>query len=456
MGARLASMRAGRHLDTSANEPGGRKEKVVLNAPFPGLVSMRKAILGKHQNMTILVVDTVAEQETYKQAFRVHNYEDNNLIFCNTYQQAKEFLTDQLETKKRHIDVILVANTAYADSGDVIKAKELLETKDMLVGSYSGGNFRICAIPMIMVTPELPNRALISGMAFDDVVEKNRNGYYGALINAVESQVRRWRQDVIYDLGELGLDPKRLKGFVSKEAFTKQYQPRIGKRAESVFAQHTNIVSLEFIKYPDELPYDWITTTVAAIEKQVKRFGKGFRKHKPYNRYDNENTILHPLLKENPAVLLRDNFVDYHHEQGFPQSARFSKRPDFILQPPIPDLMTTEWFEVKKENVKLLKGKSKKEQFPTDALTKYALQVWRYKKYAEDKNNERVIANRLGYIPGKYSYALLIGRAEETDRYKEQLTELMTDHYHGINLVSYEDLERSSQHYLERFDRLKV
>lgn len=406
--------------------------------------------------MTILVVDIDAEREKYQQAFRVNNYEDNNLIFRTSFQQAKEFLVDDLETKKRHIDAIVVANTAYANGGDVIKAKELLETRNLMVTSFSGGNFRICSIPMIMVTPELPNSALVAGLLFDDMVEKNKSGNYTALINAVESQVKRWRQGVIYDLGELGLDHRRLKGFHSKEGFAKVYQPRIGKRAEAFFAQYTRIVSLEFIKHPDDLPYDWLTVTVEAIEKQVRHFSKGYRKHKPYNKYDNENTILHPLLIKNPAVLLRDSFVSFLHEKAFPQNAGFSKRPDFILKPAIPAHMHTQWFEVKKENVTLLKGKSKKEQLPTSDLTAHATQLYRYKKYAEGEGNKNIIEERLGFKPGKFNYVLLVGRGEETDKYREQINEIMTDHYKGISLLSFEDLERTSQHYLERFDRLAL
>jgi hypothetical protein len=61
-------------------------------------------------------------------------------------------------------------------------------------------------------------------------------------------------------------------------------------------------------------------------------------------------------------------------------------------------------FEIKKENVSLLKGKSKKDKYPT---------------------------------------------ADQ-----EEISELMIDQYYGLQLVSYEDLERLAKHYLERFDRL--
>lgn len=404
--------------------------------------------------MKILVVDIRTEQEKYKQAFRVHNYEDNNLMFCNSFQEAKEFLANQLETLKHHIDAIVVANTAFSNGGDAIKAKELLAIRNMLTESYSGGNFRICAIPMILVTPELPNGALIEGLAFDAVVEKNKVGDYTVLIGVVEQQVRRWRQYVTDDLDELGLNAKKLKHFVHTQGYQKKYLPRIAKRAEMFFVQHTKVVSIEFIRNPGELEYDWLTASVSAIERQVLRFGKGFRKHKPYNRYDNENTILHPLLMENPAVLLRDNYASFLHERGFPEYARFSKRPDFILRPSIPEYMNTEWFEVKKENVSLLRGKSKKDKYPTADLTKFALQLWRYKKFAENKENETIIENRLGYKPGRFSYVLLAGRGEEKDKYQEEISELMIDQYYSLQLVSYEDLERLAKHYLERFDRL--
>jgi hypothetical protein len=244
--------------------------------------------------MKILVADISTEQENYKQAFRIHNYEDNNLIFCNSFQEAKEFLSNQLETQKHHIDAIVVTYTAFSNGGDLIKAKELLAIRNMLTGSYSGGNFRICAIPMILVTPELPNSALIEGLTFNAVVEKNKVGDYTALIGAVELQVRRWRQYVNDDLDELGLKVKNLKHFVYTQGYQKKYLPRVAKRSEMFFVQHTKVVSIEFIRKPGELEYDWLTASVSAIERQVLRFGKGFRRHKPYNRYDNENTILHP------------------------------------------------------------------------------------------------------------------------------------------------------------------
>lgn len=119
------------------------------------------------------------------------------------------------------------------------------------------------------------------------------------------------------------------------------------------------------------------------------------------------------MPKEQVTKYGQPAYTSFLHERGFPEYARFSKRPDFILRPSIPEYMNTEWFEVKKQNVSLLKGKSKKDKDPTADLTKFARQLWRYKKFAENKENETIIENRLGYKPGRFSYVLLPGEGKK-------------------------------------------
>jgi hypothetical protein len=134
--------------------------------------------------MRILVNDHLTEEERYRQIFRTHNYEDNELIFVHGFQDFKEFIASQLATKQFHIDAIITGYSAFGHGSDILKAQELLYFKNSFIGSYSNSNFRIAAIPVILYS-ESTGLQKRPGRSFDFVVEKNSYGNQDNLVNSV-------------------------------------------------------------------------------------------------------------------------------------------------------------------------------------------------------------------------------------------------------------------------------
>ena len=99
--------------------------------------------------MKILINDLPHFRETYIKIFKARNYEANELIFVNSFQECKEFIADKLDTRKLHVDLIITNDTSFTVY-DSLKATELLSLKNTNINSYSNGNFRICSIPIIL------------------------------------------------------------------------------------------------------------------------------------------------------------------------------------------------------------------------------------------------------------------------------------------------------------------
>lgn len=405
--------------------------------------------------MRILVNDHLTEEERYRQIFRTHNYEDNELIFVHGFQDFKEFIASQLATKQFHIDAIITGYSAFGHGSDILKAQELLYFKNSFIGSYSNSNFRIAAIPVILYS-ESTGLQKRPGRSFDFVVEKNSCGNHDNLVNSVERALIRWRKRLMDDLGTLGLNGRNLTSFQKSAFFKQTYKHNILPKSEVYFAQHTRIVSHEFIKCPSRLIYDWTNLTSAIIEEQIENYYDGvFYPKQPYSRQFSENNIDHPLLIENPIIMLRGNFIDFVHEKGLKQQNRQSKRCDFLLKTDFPEFLPTTFLEVKKKDVNYIIGKKRKDRYLSADMHKYLGQLWLYKKYAEDPRYGKSINNVLGYNTNKYQYNLLAGRIEEKEEFLDILNERLADHYPGLNVLAYEDLGIKAEGYLERFNRIK-
>ncbi|MDL5511180.1 hypothetical protein QSE00_05100 [Arenibacter sp. M-2] len=82
--------------------------------------------------MKILINDFKSSEETYKNIFRNYGYEENELIFCNSFENLKLFIVEQLENKKLHIDAI-ITNESSTGNLDSLQASKILRFRKVSI-----------------------------------------------------------------------------------------------------------------------------------------------------------------------------------------------------------------------------------------------------------------------------------------------------------------------------------
>lgn len=404
--------------------------------------------------MRIVINDFAVEHYKYRNIFSNFGYEENELIFLDSYCKSREFIIEQLENKKLHID--LVITNEDSKKGDILEASQLAFFLKNLTSSYSKSNFRINSIPLILFS-ETETRENISIKGFDSIIKKNNVGEHSHFINQVEKQIKNWRKNLMDDLETLEINHKSLYHFHELPFYKNYYKNKISKNAENYFALKTKITSQEFITLPTPLIYDWLLLEKQDIENTILNFNRTYNTHINYDRKNNERTILHNFFNTNKMLLLRDAYVDFEYEKNlYDLSKKNSEECDYILKTEFPEFLKTTFFEVKKEDVTFyVKKNTKRPQISSNFLS-YLEQVYRYKEYSENKENELELAEKLGYSTINYDHVLLAGRKEEKLEMKEKFNKDINRMYSGIEVITYEELENININYYDKFNRLST
>lgn len=405
--------------------------------------------------MKILINDLPEFRDSYTQIFKSRNYEENELIFLDSFQETKEFISEYLDTKKLHVDIIITNDTSYTHY-DSLKATELCALKNVITNSFSYGNFRICSIPIILYS-ENDTKFDLPHNSFNAIIQKNAEGQHDFFLNQFEKTIKNWRKHLYDDLENLKIGTKNLATFHKSAFFKQYYQKNISHKAEEYFSNKTKIVSLEFIRLPNRLNYDWVILNNSIIESSLLKYIKTYKDHVKYDRKNNERTVLHEFFKKNRIVLLRDVYNDMQYETNlYEVNATNSEECDFILKTEYPDFLKTTFFEVKKEDVKLFVKKDTKRPRFSASLFDHLDQIYGYKEFAENPINEFEVADKIGYSTNNFDYVLLAGRLEEKEEMKEHFDKKLSRMYNGITVYTYEELEEINSDYLDKFNRLKI
>lgn len=405
--------------------------------------------------MRILINDFEKEHEIYSQIFNSFGYEKNELIFCKSLEESKAFIANFLEQGKLHIDLI-ITNDSSKLSDDVLKASELSFFKNSLTSSYSKGNFRICSIPIVLYSDNETKSELLSSR-FDSIIQKNSVGQHSYFIAVCEQLIKNWRKLLYTDLEQLGIKINNLAGFHESKYYKSYYKTNVSKHFETYFSLKTKILSVEFIKCPAPLIYDWLLLSEIIIEKAILDYNQTYKNHVKYDRKNNERTILHEFFNNNKMILLRDAYIDLDYEKNlYDLNAKTSEECDFILKTEFPDFQKTTFFEVKKEDVTFyVKKHTKRPQISSEFLSHLG-QVWRYKEFSENPINHPEIKAKIGYKTDNFDYILLAGRYDEKLEMNEKFNKDLNRMFNDINVVTYEELEEININYLDKFNRLHV
>lgn len=405
--------------------------------------------------MRILINDFEKNREQYITIFKSFGYEENELIFCAGFSQSKEFIVSQLEKKGLHIDLIITNDSSDGYLFDILRCGELSFFKNSLTTSFSKRNFRISSIPIILHS-ENETKEKTDTFGFNSIIQKNSTGNHKYFITQCEKAIKDWRKSIIEDLDFLELPIESLNGFIHSTQFKNQYSQRILKSPEFHFAQSTSALSLEFIKCPVPLIYDWLTLKEENIEEVLDRYSEMYKRHKKYDRKNNERTVLHDFFNKNKIILLRDAYVGLEYEANlYEQDGIKSEECDFILKTDFPGYLNTTFFEVKKEDVKFFSNKKRKRPSLNRKFEDHLDQIWQYKRYVENETNQPEITDKIGYGTKRFDYVLLAGRNDEKEEFTELFNQKLSDHFSGIKVMTFEDLEDTNVNYLDKFSRMK-
>jgi Domain of unknown function (DUF4263) len=376
------------------------------------------------------------------------------LIFCNSFEQTREFISKYLDRQKTHIDLI-ITNDSRDNSSDELKCSELCFLKNSITNSYSKNNFRICSIPTILYSNNETKLEFTQG--FNSIIKKNNLGLHDFFITECESEIKDWRKMVYDDLEALEIKLDLLPNFVNTDFFRKYYLQKITSNAESYFANRTKVISTEFIKCPGPLNYDWIVLKDTSIEKAILEYANTYKNHVKYDRKNNERTILHDFFRSNKIILLRDAYTDLKYEENlYELNAKNSEECDFILRTEYPEFLKTTFFEVKKEDVQFYVKKNTKRPQISSEFVSHLEQLWGYKKYTLNPLHKIELESKLEYRTDNFDYVLLAGRLEEKEEMQEKFNDDIGRMYNGIKVTTYEELEEININYLDKFNRLKI
>jgi hypothetical protein len=403
--------------------------------------------------MKILINDFNETQEEYIKIFNSFGYEENELIFSNSYETSRDFIINQLEKNKLHIDLIITNNSREINN-DVLKANELQFFKNSLFTSFSKGNFRLSSIPIVQYS-NYDTKSDISESGFNAIIKKNEYGDHKYFVHECERLVIAWRKQLYSDLEVLEIKIEQLTQLVNSNYFNKYYFQKISNNSENYFAIKTKVVSNEFIKAPTPLNYDWIVLSGNDIAESILKYTDTYKNHLKYDRKNGERAVLHEFFKEHRTILLRDTYVDLEYELNLNEiNANTSEECDFILKTEYPDFLKTTFFEVKKEDVTFyVKKNTKRPQFSSDFLSNLK-QVWGYKEYVENPLHQIELKKKLNYETSNFDYVLLAGRIEEKEEMKHLFEKEIQRMFEDIKVITYEELENININYLEKFNRL--
>ncbi len=405
--------------------------------------------------MKILINDFEENKEEYLNIFEDFGYEQNEFIFLNSFDACRNFIETYLEKNKLHLDLI-ISNDSKDTTSDILKPNELCYFKNNLTSSFSKGNFRISSIPIILYSKNDTKSHEYSG-DFYSIVQKNSSGNHNYFTSECEGAIKNTRKLIYDDLDTLELKVHRLINFKDTNYFKNHYYKKVSKNADYYFAYQTKILSLEFIRLPAQLLYDWINLSANYIEKAIGLFEKMYRSHIKYDRNNGERGVLHDFFRRYKIILLRDSYSDLEYELNLKEfQSMNSQECDFILKQEYPNHHPTTFFEVKKEDVKFYVKKNTKRPQPSAGFLSHLIQTDDYKKYTEDPRHQEELDFKLGYHTQNFDFELLAGRLEEKEEMKHFFQSQLLRMFKDIKVTTYEELNDVNINYSDKFNRLTV
>lgn len=363
--------------------------------------------------------------------------EPEDLILETNLFRAKEYITNTIIDKQKHLDLI-ISDWDFGGYNPHHILGWLRESSEI----YSNKNFQARAMPFLLIEDSNQQSSYIS-KGFDGVIRDFPNSNI-QISYTIKSAIRAWRYALADDLDLIGLDPATLKHYPQHRASFLSYHK-------------LQVLSRYFVDSKSTmLNYVWSTADLDKLNNSNQQFVEKIGwANRTSDRYIEKE--FHKFFLLNPTFIKGENFHSnleemLYEKHLYKNNSRRYDEPDFINKPLVHSLRAPEIFEVKLQNQRFLRyGKT---NFLSKAKKSFE-QVKRYRNYfnSTDPNNLYYIRKFLGREFSKYDFTLLMGSQDEKLENIDLIEQLKSDFdFDDINLITYEEL---LQRHLRMFNRLQ-
>jgi hypothetical protein len=367
----------------------------------------------------------------------------NNIIGFEDIYSIEDFFVNSTLGKgvAQHIDLVI--------ADDVIAANKyqsnLCEWLRGIDDAFSGGNFRLSSIPMILCKRDIiqsENSASLYNATYNATLPFSEDDRDLRIILKSRQLVKAWRKEVLNDLSTLDIDPKVLEAFGSnfKSVFT--HYSRFSKDFEYYFSR-TKIISKDFIRSPKTLDYAWMSENkIIEIERSLDQYVKIIKDLERRNKKAFERPVLHRFYNQYKFFLARDIFDEPIYEKRYYVSTTTSAYhiPDFTLPAAFPGFTATSISEIKRHDI-FFEYDPKHHQYFTPYTLKALMQA---SSYQDDFEAAGLFAN-------KFQMDLVIGLDE---RCTEFIRRKLSKHFSTINVTTHNELIAMVEDYYKRLRSL--
>ncbi|MFD2556039.1 hypothetical protein [Sphingobacterium tabacisoli] len=374
----------------------------------------------------------------------------NDVTVKYTVDSAKDFLTDIIIERQKHLDFIIIDYNSIQFEKEINTLTEWLRyTKEL----YSIKNFKLKAIPLFLMNNDL----LISEDFFtqfqtqsdapkyhNGIVEKpNDFSRIGISNNKLASGLDSWLDDLKSDLDDLDIDSEG-KYLLDLKIFEKRFYK-------------LRVLSNEFHRNSKRLDYIWVGNSTNIVEATGDDILKMLKQYERNPSLRNEKDV-HDLLRSNEHLLKGEDYYHSLYEKHFyyPQNKRYVES-DFINFKHDYSLAKDEIFEVKLPNERFI-TKTKIPRILKQA-ERYFNQVGKkYNSYFSSEVNKEEIAKRLkdegiDTFSLDFSLSLLMGREEYRQENQELINKALLYGQKRVKLITYDNLIDRHQYLHQRVTR---
>ncbi|WP_164121890.1 hypothetical protein [Sphingobacterium sp. xlx-130] len=373
-----------------------------------------------------------------------------DVIVKYTVDSAKDFLTDTIIERQKHLDFIIIDYSTIEFEKEI---NELTEWLRKTKAVYSIKNFKLKAIPLFLMNNNLlisedfftlfPSRSDTLKYHNGIIIKPDDFSRIGISNNKLASGLDKWLDDLKSDLDDLDIDSEGKHPLDLKIFETRSYKLRV--------------LSDQFQHNSKRLDYIWVGNSTNIVEATGDDILKMLRQYERNPSLRNEKEI-HDLLNSNNHLLKGEDYYKSLYEKHFyyTHSKKYVES-DFINFKHEYSLAKNEIFEVKLPNERFV-AKTKIPRILKQAQRYFNQVGKKYNNYFSYDINMNEIAKRLkdeGIDTSSldFNLSLLMGREEYRQENQELINQALIYGQKQVKLITYDNLIDRHQYLHQRVTR---
>lgn len=369
----------------------------------------------------------------------------------HTVNSAKDFLTDTIIAKQKHLDFIIMDYTTTSFQEEINQLADWLRsTKE----SYSIRNFKLSAIPFFIMNNDMITNEDYYNSWFTS--DSKRSNYHNGIVekpsdyrrigvsnNILANGLDSWLDKLKSDLDDLDIDSQGKFLLDFKVLERRSYKLRV--------------LSDQFHHNTKRLDYIWVGNSTNIVEATGENILKMLRQYEN-NRSHRKEKDIHKLLTANAHLLKGEDYYKSLYEKHFYYTkGKKYVESDFINFKHDYSLAKDEIFEVKLPNERFV-TKTKIPRILKQAQ-RYFNQVGnKYNNYFSSEINQEEIAKRLknegiDTFSLDFKLSLLMGREDDREGNQELINKGLIYGQKRVKLITYDNLIDRHQYLHQRVTR---